>query len=75
MSTVLLENLAVMHMVVDVIEVSVMMMRRLSTLLLLRQPQIDVMQAVLHFSLASLTGRVLPLLTTLLAPVSFLGHF
>lgn len=38
MSTVLLENLTVMHVVVDVIVVSVVMMRGLLALLLLGKP-------------------------------------
>lgn len=42
MSAMLLENLAVMHMIVDVIEVGVVVMRRLLTPLLLWKTQVNV---------------------------------
>ena len=61
MGAVLLEDLAIMHMVVDMVEVGVVVVRCLHSLVLigLRQPQIHRAQTVLHFAVSGLIGGVL----------------
>lgn len=67
LSAVLLENLAVVHVVVDVIEVSVMVVGRFFTLFLFRHSEIDRAKAILHFRIARLIQ--LSLVPTLFAAV------
>lgn len=68
----LLENLAVVHVVVDVIEVSVMVVGRLFALFLFRHSEIDRPKAILHFRVALLIQ--LSLVRTLFAALCPLRH-
>lgn len=72
LGAVLLENLAVVHVVVDVIEVSMMVVGRLFALFLFWHSEIDRAKAVLNFRVARLIQ--LSLGPTLFAAVRPLGH-